>query len=173
MEQRLPVAVNLSMRSLHDGGLPDTIADLLRSTGTSPDLLVLEITESSLMVDLPQTQAILNRLREMGMRISIDDFGTGHSTLAYLKRLPIDQIKIDRSFVKDMVSDATDRVIVRSTIDLAHSLGLGVVAEGVEDGTTQHLLASLGCDEAQGFHLSRPLPGEQLTRWLGSLPLAA
>jgi diguanylate cyclase (GGDEF)-like protein len=173
MGHHIPVAVNLSMRSLHDEALPDTVADLLESTRTSPDLLALEITESSLMIDLPQTQAILRRLRDMGIRIAIDDFGTGHSSLAYLKRLPVDQIKIDRSFVKDMVVDETDRVIVRTMIELAHSLGLRVVGEGVEDDATQHLLAKLGCDEAQGFLISRPLPGHELSQWLGSATIAA
>jgi EAL domain-containing protein (putative c-di-GMP-specific phosphodiesterase class I) len=173
MGHHIPVAVNLSMRSLHDEGLPETVADLLESTRTSPDLLVLEITESSLMIDLPQTQAILGRLRDMGIQLAIDDFGTGHSSLAYLKRLPVDQIKIDRSFVKDMVVDETDRVIVRTTIELAQSLGLRVVAEGVEDDATQQLLAKLGCDEAQGFLISRPLPGHELSQWLGGMSIAA
>jgi diguanylate cyclase (GGDEF)-like protein/PAS domain S-box-containing protein len=173
MGQEIPVAVNLSMRSLHDQALPNTIADLLSVTRTRPSQLVLEITESSLMIDLPQTQAILARLREMGIRIAIDDFGTGHSSLAYLKRLPVDEIKIDRSFVQDMVTDTTDCVIVRATIELAHSLGLRVVAEGVEDEPTQTLLARLGCDEAQGFHLGRPLPGHALSQWLGRQAIAA
>jgi diguanylate cyclase len=102
----------------------------------------------------------------MGIRIAIDDFGTGHSSLAYLKRLPVDEVKIDRSFVKDIATDATDRIIVRSTVDLAHSLGLKVVAEGVEDALTMDLLAELGCDAVQGFHLSRPLRGHDLTHWL-------
>ena len=127
---------------------------------------MLEITESTLMIDLPRTMSILERLRAMGIRIAIDDFGTGHSSLAYLKRLPVDEVKIDRSFVKDIATDATDRIIVRSTVDLAHSLGLRVVAEGVEDALTKELLAELGCDEVQGFHLGRPLRGHDLTHWL-------
>jgi diguanylate cyclase (GGDEF)-like protein/PAS domain S-box-containing protein len=162
----VPVAVNLSMRNLHDEHLPEKIAELLRAARTPSSLLVLEITESTLMVDLPRTMSILQRLRAMGIRIAIDDFGTGHSSLAYLKRLPVDEVKIDRSFVKDIATDATDRIIVRSTVDLAHSLGLKVVAEGVEDALTMDLLAELGCDAVQGFHLSRPLRGHDLTHWL-------
>jgi diguanylate cyclase (GGDEF)-like protein/PAS domain S-box-containing protein len=166
----VPVAVNLSMRSLTDELLPDKIAELLLAARTTSSLLVLEITESTLMVDLPRTLGILQRLRAMGIRIAIDDFGTGHSSLAYLKRLPVDEVKIDRSFVRDIATDATDRIIVRSTVDLAHSLGLRVVAEGVEDARTKELLAELGCDEVQGFHLSRPLRGHDLTHWLCEQP---
>jgi diguanylate cyclase (GGDEF)-like protein/PAS domain S-box-containing protein len=168
----IPVAVNLSMRSLYDEQLPDKIAELLLATRTPASLLVVEITESSLMIDPPRTLAILTHLREMGIRVAIDDFGTGHSSLAYLKRLPVDEVKIDRSFVKDLTTDATDRVIVRATVDLAHSLGLRVVAEGVEDERTSALLVELGCDEAQGFHLGRPLRGHELTHWLCEQPVA-
>jgi EAL domain-containing protein (putative c-di-GMP-specific phosphodiesterase class I) len=168
----IPVAVNLSMRSLYDEQLPDKIAELLLATRTPASLLVVEITESSLMIDPPRTLAILTHLREMGIRVAIDDFGTGHSSLAYLKRLPVDEVKIDRSFVKDLTTDATDRVIVRATVDLAHSLGLRVVAEGVEDERTSALLVELGCDEAQGFHLGRPLRGHELTHWLCEQPAA-
>jgi diguanylate cyclase (GGDEF)-like protein/PAS domain S-box-containing protein len=171
----VPVAVNLSMRNLQDQHLPDKIRELLHAARTPSNLLVLEITESTLMIDLPTTTGILERLRAMGIRIAIDDFGTWHSSLAYLKRLPVDEVKIDRSFVKDIATDATDRIIVRSTVDLAHSLGLRVVAEGVEDELTKELLAELGCDEVQGFHLGRPLRGHALTHWLCEqvLPRAA
>jgi EAL domain-containing protein (putative c-di-GMP-specific phosphodiesterase class I) len=155
--------------------LPDTIAELLQAVRLPSSWLVVEITESTLMIDPPRTLLILTRLRAMGIHVAIDDFGTGHSSLAYLKRLPVDQVKIDRSFVKDIAVDAADRAIVRSTIDLAHSLGLRVVAEGVEDEITGDILAELGCDEAQGFHLSRPMRGHDLTHWLfeQSLPHAA
>jgi diguanylate cyclase (GGDEF)-like protein/PAS domain S-box-containing protein len=169
----VPVAANLSMRSLHDEDLPDKIAELLQVTRTPANLLVLEITESTLMADPNRTLAILERLRAMNVRVAIDDFGTGHSSLTYLKRLLVDELKIDRSFVKDIVTDATDRIIVRSTIDLAHGLGLRVVAEGVEDAITQALLADLGCDEAQGFHIGRPLRGYDLTHWLCEQAAAA
>ena len=169
----VPVAVNLSMRSFRDEQLPDKIRDLLDVGQTPPHLLMLEITESTLMVDPPRTLNILNRLRSMGIRVAIDDFGTGHSSLAYLKQLPVTEIKIDRSFIQDVATDETDRVIVRCTVDLAHSLGLRVVAEGVEDAVTYALVAELGCDEAQGFYLSPALRGRELTSWISEQPLAA
>jgi len=169
----IPVAVNLSMRSFRNEQLPDQIGELLNVGQTPAHLLMLEITESTLMVDPLRTLAILKRLRAMGLRVAIDDFGTGHSSLAYLKHLPVDEVKIDRSFIKDMATDQTDRVIVRCTVDLAHSLGLRVVAEGVEDAATYALVAELGCDEAQGFFLSPPLRGRALTSWLSEQPLAA
>ena len=169
----IPVAVNLSMRSFRDEQLPDKIRELLEVNQTPAHLLMLEITESSLMVDPPRTLGILNRLREMGIRVAIDDFGTGHSSLAYLKQLPVDEIKIDRSFIQDVATNETDRVIVRCTVDLAHSLGLRVVAEGVEDAVTYALVAELGCDEAQGFYLGPALRGRALTSWIAQQPLAA
>ncbi|MEA3059511.1 MAG: hypothetical protein QOE50_923, partial [Sphingomonadales bacterium] len=169
----IPVGVNLSMRSFRDEELPDKIRELLSVDQTPPNLLMLEITESKLMLDPRLTMASLSRLRAMGIRIAIDDFGTGHSSLAYLKRLPVDEIKIDRSFIRDIATDETDRVIVRCTVDLAHSLGLRVVAEGVEDAATHTLVAELGCDEAQGFYLSPALRGRALTSWLSEQPQAA
>jgi EAL domain-containing protein (putative c-di-GMP-specific phosphodiesterase class I) len=169
----IPVAVNLSMRSFRDEQLPDMIRELLDAGQTPAHLLMLEITESTLMVDPPRTLTILNRLRAMGIRVAIDDFGTGHSSLAYLKRLPVDEIKIDRTFIEDIATDETDRVIVRCMVDLGHSLGLRVVAEGVEDDVTNALVAELGCDEAQGFYLSPALRGRDLTSWLSAQPLAA
>jgi len=169
----IPVAVNLSMRSFRDEQLPDKVRDMLNVGQTPPHLLMLEITESTFMVDPPRTLAILNRLRAMGIRVAIDDFGTGHSSLAYLKQLPVDEIKIVRSFIQDIATDETDRVIVRCTVDLAHSLNLRVVAEGVEDAVTYALVTELGCDEAQGFHLSPALRGRDLTSWLSEQPLAA
>jgi diguanylate cyclase len=169
----VPVAVNLSMRSLYDDQLPEKIHELLRAARTHARLLVIEITESTLMIDPPRTRAILERLRAMGIKIAIDDFGTGHSSLAYLKRLPADQVKIDRSFVKDIVTDQIDRLIVRATVDLAHGLGLRVVAEGVQDEPTRAELAKLGCDEAQGYYLGRPMRGHDFTQWLCDQPMAA
>jgi predicted signal transduction protein with EAL and GGDEF domain len=161
----IPVAVNLSMRSLQDEQLPEKIAEVLESVDLPSSLLLLEITESTLMQDPTRTLAILEKLRGMGIRIAIDDFGTGHSSLAYLKRLTVDEVKIDRAFVRDIATDATDRMIVRSTIELAHCLGLCVVGEGIEDQITAALLAELGCDQAQGFYLSPPLHGDQIIPW--------
>src|SRR5260370_27590732 len=157
----IPVAANLSMRSLQDERLPDRVAQLLTEFDLPPSLLVIEITESTLMQDPSRTLGILERLRETGIRVAIDDFGTGHSSLAYLKQLAVDEVKIDRAFVQEIVTDETDRIIVRSTVDLAHSLGLQVVAEGVQNKMTAALLASLGCDQAQGFLISPPLEGDE------------
>jgi diguanylate cyclase (GGDEF)-like protein len=159
------VAVNLSMRSLQDERLPEKIAELLELAEVPSSLLILEITESTLMQDPARTLTIIEKLRRMGIRIAIDDFGTGHSSLAYLKRLTVDEVKIDRAFVRDIATDATDRLIVSSTIDLAHSLGLCVVGEGIEDRVTAALLAELGCDQAQGFYLSPPLWGDEIVPW--------
>jgi EAL domain-containing protein (putative c-di-GMP-specific phosphodiesterase class I) len=161
----IPVAVNLSMRSLQDEHLPNSVAHVLEAANLPPSLLVLEITESTLMQDASRTLAILERLRTTGIRVAIDDFGTGHSSLAYLKRLAVDEVKIDRAFVRDIATDETDRIIVRSTVELAHSLGLRVVAEGVENQITAALLAELGCDQAQGFHMSPPLRADEVIDW--------
>jgi diguanylate cyclase (GGDEF)-like protein len=162
----VPVSVNLSMRDLHDPGLPDTVAGLLQEFQIRSGGLRVEITESSLMLDHERALETLTRLRAMGVRISIDDFGTGYSSLAYLKQLPVDELKIDRSFVRDLAVDESDLAIVRSTIDLAHNLGLSVVAEGVEDEPTLDLLRRLGCDTAQGYLFSRALSAGELTPWL-------
>jgi diguanylate cyclase (GGDEF)-like protein len=162
----LSVAVNLSVRNLLDRDLPRDIEGMLSSHGLPPDALRLEITESMIMSDPDRALANLGRLNDLGIRLSVDDFGTGHSSLANLKRLPIHQLKIDRSFVSRMLQDPTDLIIVRSTINLAHDLGLTVVAEGVEDELTLERLAQFGCDQAQGYYLSRPLPAEALGDWL-------
>lgn len=160
------VAVNLSARNLQDLILPDQVAELLRAHGLAADRLQLEITESTLMADPVNALKILNRLDGMGVRFSIDDFGTGYSSLGYLKKLPVVEIKIDKSFVFDMAANDDDTVIVRSTIELAHNLGLTVVAEGVENQETMDKLSSLGCDAAQGYYISRPISGPELIRWL-------
>jgi diguanylate cyclase (GGDEF)-like protein len=159
------VAVNLSPRSLCDPHLADQVAEQLAAAGLGADALVLEITESTLMHDPARAMQTVQRLHEMGVELSIDDFGTGYSSLAYLKRLPIDELKVDRSFVANLVTDQSDAVIVRSTIELAHNLGLRTVAEGVEDAATLEHLAGLGCDLAQGYHLSRPLLPDALEQW--------
>jgi diguanylate cyclase (GGDEF)-like protein len=164
------VSVNLSMRDLHDPGLPDAVAGLLAELRIAPGGLRIEITESSLMSDPAHALQTLARLRDMGVHVSIDDFGTGYSSLAYLKQLPVDELKIDRSFVRDVAVDHNDLAIVRSTIDLAHNLGLRVVAEGVEDASTLALLRGLGCDKAQGYLFSRALGAGEVTRWLLERP---
>jgi diguanylate cyclase (GGDEF)-like protein/PAS domain S-box-containing protein len=162
----LSVAVNLSTRNLLDNELPEQIGTLLARHGVDASMLELEITESTMLEDPARTKAILERLSAMGIRLSIDDFGTGYSSLSYLKRLPVDEIKIDRSFVMNMVDDEDDATIVRSTIDLGRNLGLEVVAEGVESGPIWDRLSALGCTVAQGYFLSRPLPADELTPWL-------
>ena len=162
----LSVAVNLSMRNLHDEDLPDLVADRLTASGVRPDALVIEITEGTLMADPERALQIIRRLNSLGVRIAIDDFGTGYSSLSYLNRLPVSELKIDQSFVRQMASAANEATIVRSTIGLAHDLGLVVVAEGIEDRPTWNLLAQLGCDLAQGYYISRPQPAADLTRWL-------
>lgn len=141
----IPVAVNLSARNLQDSQLPERVSELLQKSGVEPDQLALEITESVIMADPQRAIEILTDLSEMGIRLSIDDFGTGYSSLGYLKKLPVDEVKIDKSFVREMASNQDAIVIVRSTIDLAHNLELEVVAEGVENQETLSRLAALGC----------------------------
>ena len=164
----LNVAVNLSLQSLLDLHLPTVVADLLKKWDVPAAHLILEITESCMMSDPTRTMAILNKLNDMGIRLSIDDFGTGYSSLSYLKRLPVTELKIDRSFVMEMLTDESNAVIVRSTIDLARNLGLTVVAEGVASDAIYDTLIRLGCTIAQGFHISRPLPAEEIESWLRS-----
>jgi EAL domain-containing protein (putative c-di-GMP-specific phosphodiesterase class I) len=162
----LQVAVNVSPRSLLDRALPATVAAALDEAGLDATRLKLEITETAIMVDPAAALQVLEQLAATGIALSIDDFGTGYSSLAYLRRLPVEEVKIDRSFVQNMAREDGDRVIVRSTIDLACNLGLTVVAEGVEDGETLEQLAGLGCDEAQGYFISPPLPAAELSAWL-------
>ena len=166
LDIRLRVAVNLSVRNLYDIELAPWLNTLLLDRGVDAGLLTLEITESELMDDPLYAMEVLGKLKALGVATSIDDFGTGYSSLAYLKNLPIDELKIDRSFVGSMVDDDSDLTIVRSTIDLSHNLGLDVVAEGVENAETLDRLADLGCDRAQGYHLSRPLTPSALITWL-------
>nr|WP_298009573.1 EAL domain-containing protein [uncultured Aquabacterium sp.] len=162
----LKIAVNLSTRDLMDQELPAKIESLLARHAIDPAGLVLEITESAIMDDPQRALHTLDRLHQMGLKLSIDDFGTGYSSLAYLKRLPVDELKIDRSFVMNMESDVQDAKIVRSTIDLAHNLGLTVVAEGIESVKALRILASLACDEAQGYFIARPMPADEFADWL-------
>ncbi|SNY12206.1 putative bifunctional diguanylate cyclase/phosphodiesterase [Paractinoplanes atraurantiacus] len=159
-------AVNVSARDLHAGDIADRVEDLLRSYGVPADLLQLEITESALMADPHRVLNTITRLDRMGIAISLDDFGTGYSSLQHLRRLPLAEVKIDRSFVLGMATDRGDAAIVRSVIDLAEALGLRAVAEGVEDERTWRLLAEAGCHAAQGWFHARPMPASDLAVWL-------
>lgn len=160
------VAVNLSARSLRDLRLPGEIARMLAQAQISPSLLVLEITEGAVMSHPAEALEVLNVLDRMGVILSIDDFGTGYSSLSYLSKLPVDEIKIDKSFVLAMLQDKHAAVIVRSTIDLGHNLGKKVVAEGVETSEMWDQLLDWGCDTAQGYYMSKPLPADKLSLWL-------
>lgn len=168
--QRLSMAVNLSACNLHDSELIDNIIALLQETHVPPQYLVLEITEGAVMSSPKDGIRNLHRLDAAGISLAIDDFGTGYSSLAYLKQLPVDELKIDKSFVMNMYNDDNDAVIVRSTIDLAHNLGLKVTAEGVENQDTWEILTLLGCDTSQGYFMSKPQPAENLARWLAESP---
>ncbi|MEB0201550.1 EAL domain-containing protein [Cryobacterium sp. 10I1] len=168
----LTVAVNLTASALVDAELPERTAAMLADRGLPASALILEITEEFLLEDRARTTAILTRLRAGGIRIAIDDFGTGYSSLAYLRDLPVDELKLDRSIVSPMKDDPRAAALVSSTIELAHSLGLTMVAEGVEDAQVYADLARYGCDEAQGFHMSRPMPAGELDRWLAERRLA-
>ncbi len=161
----LRVSVNLSTRDLLDPELSTRLSAILARHGVPASAFCLEITESAIMDDPLRAEAMLNRLSEQGFKLSIDDFGTGYSSLAYLKRLPVDELKIDKSFVMGMEVGEDDAMIVRSTIDLAHNLGLTVVAEGVETQAILDRLSALSCDEAQGYHISRPLPVDDFLAW--------
>ncbi len=168
----LEMAVNLSARNLQDTNLAASVQALLDEIGVSAKTLTLEITESAVMDNPGDALAILSEFDRMGVTIAIDDFGTGYSSLAYLKRLPVDKLKIDKSFVLDMEKNDNDAVIVRSIIDLAHNLGLKVIAEGVETQDTWDTLEILGCDASQGYLMGRPMPAEVLIAWLRESPYA-
>jgi EAL domain-containing protein (putative c-di-GMP-specific phosphodiesterase class I) len=162
----IPVAVNISMRDLVDPGFPDLVATTLRETQAEPSWLRLEITEGIIMSEPERAIETLGRLRKLGVRLAVDDFGTGYSSLAYLHRLPVDEIKIDKSFVSRVAGGTSGASIVRASVELGHSLRLETVAEGIEDARTWDLLAALGCDTAQGFYISRPIPAAGLLSWL-------
>jgi diguanylate cyclase len=163
---RLSIAVNISTRSLLDPAFPDQVAERLAFWQLPAGALVLEVTESAVMADPARALEVLGRLHTLGVGLAVDDFGTGYSSMAYLKALPVDELKVDRSFVGQMETSNSDAVIVRSTIDLGHNLGLRVVAEGVETQDTWERLKALGCDTAQGYHLGRPMPAADLEPWL-------
>jgi diguanylate cyclase (GGDEF)-like protein len=164
----LRISINLSVRSLQDRKLPGQVQKLIDRYRIDPKRVILEITESAIMSDPLSARRVMRRLSNMGFHLSIDDFGTGYSSLAYLKQLPVDEIKIDKSFVTRMDQDENDAVIVRATIDLAHNLGLKVVAEGVENTDVWNLLEMLGCDVIQGYYIRKPLTAVDLTKWIQS-----
>jgi diguanylate cyclase len=171
---QLQVSVNISARDLMNRDLPEAINALLSEHAVPASMVCLEITESGFMEDPAHAQKVLERLASIGLQLSIDDYGTGYSSLSYIMQLPVSELKIDRSFVSHMIEDRDLTTIVRSTIELGHSLGLKVVAEGVEDGQGFALLRELGCDGAQGYFMSPPLPAEAFRRWYeGSLPAPA
>jgi diguanylate cyclase (GGDEF)-like protein len=164
----MTVAVNLSARNISDPDLPQRVSDALVEAGLAPELLILEITESSVMGDPEQTMPVLHQLHDLGVCLSLDDFGTGYSSLSYLQRLPVGEVKIDRSFVTGLTGDnaASSRALIRSIATLGANLGLRIVAEGVEDQATMDELRALGCDVAQGYYISRPLDTVEFTQWL-------
>ena len=164
----LTIAVNLSASSLVDADLPEQVAALLAARGVPSQALQLEITEEFLMADRDRARAILTRLRENGVQISVDDFGTGYSSLSCLRELPVDELKLDQSFVFPMADDARAAALVASAISLAHSLGMRIVAEGVANAVAYAELARMGCDQAQGYFISRPVAAAELDLWLSN-----
>ena len=162
----LKIAVNLSTRDLMDRDLPQRLQEILNRHQVPTTAMVLEVTEGATMDDPTYAQKILNQLSSLGFLLSIDDFGTGYSSLAYLKTLPVHELKIDKSFVLNMENDLSDAKIVRSVVDLAHNLGMTVVAEGLESAKSWKLLEGLHCDEAQGFFISRPMPSKDFVAWV-------
>ncbi|MCZ8251429.1 MAG: EAL domain-containing protein [Hylemonella sp.] len=165
----LVMAVNLSAAQFRRSGIEDTVAQALQRSGLVPALLELELTESILLQDVEQVLATVQRLKQLGVQLAIDDFGTGYSSLSYLKRFDIDKLKIDQSFIRDLASDPDDAAIVRAIIQMAHSLGLRAIAEGVETAELLQQLRGFGCDEAQGYHYARPMPAAEAERYLVQL----
>ncbi|HOZ65278.1 MAG TPA: GGDEF domain-containing phosphodiesterase, partial [Burkholderiaceae bacterium] len=162
----LSIAVNLSAVQFKRGDVTQVVSQALQETGLNPGLLELELTESILMQHVEGVLSTLQSLKRMGVTLSIDDFGTGYSSLSYLKRFDIDKLKIDQSFVRDLASDPDDAAIVRAIIQMAHSLSLKTIAEGVETASALQILNDFQCDEAQGFHFSRPLPADEFVRFV-------
>jgi len=160
------VSVNLSVLDLHNQRIMDSISRKLAKWGVSPESLILEITESAIMSDPVQVAANLAELDKMGVSLSIDDFGTGHSSFSYLKNLPVDEIKVDKSFIKELCKDEKDEAIVRAIVVLGHNMQISTVAEGVEDGQTLKSLADLGCDIAQGYFIAKPVPFTAYLVWM-------
>lgn len=164
----LAIGINLSMVDLHDHYLPGRIEKCLKKYGVKPGQVVIEITESQIMQEPDDVAEILSHLGMMGLPLSIDDFGTGQASLTYLKKLPVEKLKIDRSFIRDMANTPDDKLIVKATIELAHTLDLEVIAEGVENAEVEGLLDEMNCDYAQGYYISRPLEAEQIADWYRS-----
>ena len=162
----LTMSINLSTKDLHDAELPDQIAGIAAKMLVQPEWIMFEITESSIMGDPTRALIVIERLRSMGYQFSIDDFGTGYSSLAYLKKLPLSELKIDKSFVLDMSGNENDAIIVRATVNLAHNLGLTVTAEGIENNETMQMLKGIGCDFGQGFYFSKAVSKAELEVWL-------
>jgi EAL domain-containing protein (putative c-di-GMP-specific phosphodiesterase class I) len=158
------VAINLSPSQLHSGDLAHSVAALLEATGLTPSLLELEVTEDILLHDESRVLDMFKRIQQLGVRVLFDDFGTGYASLSYLKKFPLDGLKIDRSFVLDLLADSDDAAIVGSTIGLSKQLGLTVVAEGIENRATADFLVSMGCEEGQGYFFGRPMPAEAFDR---------
>jgi diguanylate cyclase (GGDEF)-like protein/PAS domain S-box-containing protein len=166
------LAVNLSMRNLLDADLPETIDGLLQIWGADPHWMGFEVTESSIMADPMASLRVLNQLHQMGFKLFVDDFGTGYSSLSYLMKLPADVIKIDHSFTMNMIVDPHASAIVKSTIEIAHNMGMGVIAEGTASKEIWEALARLGCDEAQGEYICMPMPAKDFSGWLDRSPWA-
>jgi EAL domain-containing protein (putative c-di-GMP-specific phosphodiesterase class I) len=166
----LDISVNLSGRNLFDTHLVEDIGEAIAEAGVPASSLTLELTESTVMGESHRSMAVLLGLQELGVRLSVDDFGTGYSSLAHLRSLPVTELKIDKSFVMTMTVNDQDAVIVRTLVELGRSLGLRTVAEGVESPDAQTMLRDYGCDEAQGYLFSRPIPAEQFVAWLGRQP---
>jgi EAL domain-containing protein (putative c-di-GMP-specific phosphodiesterase class I) len=160
--------VNLSAKDLHDPELPDLIAGVAASAAIKPEWIMLEITERSIMNDPESALEIIDRLHAMGYQFSIDDFGTGYSSLANLIKMPLTELKIDRSFVMDILNNENNATIVKATINLAHNLGLQVIAEGVESKEIMTKLKDYGCDMAQGYYLNKPLSATDFTQWMSA-----
>jgi EAL domain-containing protein (putative c-di-GMP-specific phosphodiesterase class I) len=164
----LRVAINLSVRDLGDAQLPDWIGALLARHALTPQAIMLEVTESAIMGEPDAAIAVLRRLADQGIDLAIDDFGVGQSSFAYLRRLPVRELKIDKAFILKLAQSPEDRTIVRSIVELGHRLGYRVTAEGVEDAAALAFLTEIGCDHAQGYFLGRPMAAEPFDRFLAS-----
>ncbi|MEM6411984.1 MAG: EAL domain-containing protein, partial [Pseudomonadota bacterium] len=168
------VSVNISPIQFAEGGLPESVKRILSETELAPERLELEITESVLMQDTENAVRVLEALEALGVGVAIDDFGTGYSSLSYLKRFPLNRLKVDRSFIHDLESDEHDRTITKTVVKLGESLGLSVIAEGVETEGQRAWLKSMGCDEVQGFLYAKPMPGDDVAQYLeGGIEITA